>query len=118
MESGIYLYDAKKHVLDLMVDGDYRRLIAGRQKNVAKAPLICLLVSDISRFKFGEDSLKLVWAAEDAGIVSQNISLFCASIGLATRPRVTMDLIKLRELLKFKKTQYVMLNNPVSNKKD
>jgi SagB-type dehydrogenase family enzyme len=118
MESGIYLYDAKKHILDLITDGDYRKLIAGRQENVAKAPVICLLVSDISRFKFGEDSLKLVWAAEDAGIVSQNISLFCASIDLATRPRATMDLIKLHELLKLKKSQYLMLNNPVSIKKD
>jgi SagB-type dehydrogenase family enzyme len=118
MESGIYLYDAKKHVLDLMINGDYRKLIAGRQENVAKAPVICLLVSDISKFKFGGDSLKLVWAAEDAGIVSQNISLFCASVGLATRPRATMDLIKLHELLKLNKSQYLMLNNPVSIKKD
>jgi SagB-type dehydrogenase family enzyme len=118
METGIYLYDAKKHVLDLIIGGDHRKLIAGRQEKFAKAPVICLLVSDISRFKFGEDSLKLIWAAEDAGIVSQNISLFCASVGLATRPRATMDLIKLRELLKLNKSQYLMLNNPVSIKKD
>ena len=117
MASGTYLYDAKKHALDLMITGDYRKLVAGRQENVTKAPVICLLVSDISRFKFGADSLKLVWAAEDAGIVSQNISLFCASVGLATRPRATMDLIKLREVLKLNKSQYVMLNNPISMKK-
>jgi SagB-type dehydrogenase family enzyme len=118
MASGTYLYDAKKHALDLMIIGDYRKLVAGRQENVAKAPVICLLVSDISRFKFGADSIKLVWAAEDAGIVSQNISLFCASVGLATRPRATMDLVKLREVLKLSKSQYVMLNNPVSKKKE
>jgi SagB-type dehydrogenase family enzyme len=118
MESGMYFYNAKKHVLDLIIDGDYRKLIAGRQENVMKAPVICLLVSDISRFKFGDDSLKLVWAAEDAGIVSQNISLFCASVGLATRPRATMDLTKLHKLLKLKKSQYVLLNNPISIKKD
>ena len=118
MASGTYLYDAKKHALDLMITGDYRKLVAGRQENVAKAPVICLLVSDISRFKFGADSIKLVWAAEDAGIVSQNISLFCASVGLATRPRTTMDLVKLREVLKLSKSQYVMLNNPVSTKKE
>jgi len=118
MESGMYLYDAKKHSLDLMIDGDYRKLIAGKQENFAKAPLFCLLVSDISRFKFGEDSLKLMWAATDAGIVSQNISLFCASVGLATRPRAWMDQKELRELLKLKKSQYLILNHPVSYKKD
>ena len=118
MEQGIYLYNAKKHILDLIIDGDYRKLIAGRQDNFAKAPIFFLLVSDISRFSFGKDSLKLIWAAEDAGIVSQNISLFCASVGLATRPRVTMDYNKLREVLKLKESQYLILNNPVSYKKD
>ncbi|MGD0589868.1 MAG: SagB/ThcOx family dehydrogenase [Bacteroidota bacterium] len=118
LKSGIYLYKAKKHLLELIVDGDYRNLIADKQENVAKAPLICLLVSDISRFAFGKDSVKLVWAAEDAGIVSQNISLFCASVGFATRPRASMDQQKLKEILKLKDSQHLMLNNPVSYKKD
>jgi SagB-type dehydrogenase family enzyme len=113
-EEGMYLYDAKKHALKLIVVGDQRPLIAGRQASAAKAPVICLLVSDISRFSFGSDSLKLVWAAMDAGIVSQNIAIFCASIGLKTRPRANMDLEKLRAILKLKATQYLMLNNPVS----
>jgi SagB-type dehydrogenase family enzyme len=118
IEPGLYLYDAKKHALDLVIEGDYRKLIAGSQKNFAAAPLMCLLVSDISRFKFGEDSTKLIWAAADAGIVSQNISLFCASVGFATRPRAWMDQKKLRELLKLKKSQYLILNHPVSYKKE
>jgi len=116
MKTGTYLYNAKKHLLDLIVDRDYREIIADKQANVLKAPVICLLVSDISRFAFGNDSLKLVWAAEDAGIVSQNISLFCASAGLATRPRAFMDQQKLREVLDLKDTQHLMLNNPVSYK--
>jgi SagB-type dehydrogenase family enzyme len=118
MKSGIYLYNAKKHLLEFIVDNDYRNLIADKQVNVAKAPLICLLVSDISRFASGKDSLKLVWAAEDAGIVSQNISLFCAAVGLATRPRAFMNHQKLLEILKLKDSQHLMLNNPVSYKKD
>ena len=113
-EDGMYLYDAKKHALDPIVGGDHRSLIAGRQAFAAKAPVICLMVSDISRFSFGNDSLKLVWAAMDAGIVSQNIAVFCAAVGLKTRPRAIMDLEKLREILKLGKTQYLMLNNPVS----
>jgi SagB-type dehydrogenase family enzyme len=118
LKSGIYLYDAKKHLLELIVDSDCRNLIADKQVNVAKAPLICLLVSDISRFASGKDSVKLVWAALDAGIVSQNISIFCASAGLATRPRAFMDQQKLREILKLKDSQHLMLNNPVSHKKN
>ncbi len=118
MKSGIYLYDANKHLLDLNVEGDHRMLIAGRQENVAKAPVILLLVSDVSRFRSGTDSLRIIWGAMDAGIVSQNISLFCASVGFATVPRASMDQQKLREILKLKDTQHIMLNNPVSYRKE
>ncbi len=116
MKSGIYLYDAKKHLLELVNGNDSRNLISGRQEAIAAVPVICLLVSDISRFAAGEDSSRLVWAALDAGIVSQNISTFCASVGLATRPRASMDLEKLRQVLKLTDSQHLMLNHPVSYK--
>jgi len=114
MKPGIYLYDAKKHVLNFIKEGDYRILVAGQQEYVAKAPVICLLVSDISRFKYGDVSSKLTLAAMDAGIVSQSISVFCASVGLQTRPRASMNKQKLREVLELKESQYLMLSNPVS----
>jgi nitroreductase len=72
------------------------------------------MVSDISRFPGGEDTGKLSMAAMDAGLVSQNISLFCAGVGLSTRPRATMDQVKLKEILKLKDSQHPLLNNPVS----
>lgn len=117
IKSGAYLYDAKKQCLDLVASGDHRDLVAGRQEDFAKAPFFCVLVSDISRFQHGADTTKMIWAAEDAGIVSQNISIFCASAGFDTRPRATMDQQKLREILKLKPSQHLMLNNPVAYKK-
>jgi len=117
MQSGTYLYDAKKHQLDLVAEGDFRMLVADRQVGAAKAPVICLLVSDISRFRGGDDAAKLILAAEDAGIVSQNISVFCAGVGFSTRPRATMDQQKLKEVLKLKDSQHLMLNNPVAYSK-
>ncbi|HBL74979.1 MAG: dehydrogenase [Bacteroidetes bacterium GWF2_42_66] len=116
MKQGVYLYVAKEHVLSFIEEGDYRTLIAGRQAYVASAPVICLLVSDISRFPSGEKDQRLKSAAIDAGIVSQNIALFCASSGLVTRPRATMDQQKLREILKLNDNQHLILNNPVSYK--
>ena len=118
MQKGVYLYNATKHVLELVAEGDYRKLAAGKQDYVAKAPVICLLVSNISRFPSGEDSQRMVWAAEDAGIVSQNISVFCASVGFSTRCRASMDKERLGAVLKLKDSQHLMLNNPVSYKKD
>jgi len=108
----------KNICLEPVVDGDHRMLVAGWQAEVAEVPVICLLVSDISRFSAGEDSLKLVWAVMDAGIVSQNINIFCAATGLTSRPRASMDQEKLREILELKDTQYLMLNNPVSDRKE
>jgi SagB-type dehydrogenase family enzyme len=118
MKKGAYLYDAKKHTLNLVAEGDNRSSCAGKQEFETTPPLFCVLVSDISRFSRGVDSSRLVLAAEDAGIVSQNIAVFCASVDLATRPRATMDDKKLRALLKLKDTQYLILNNPVCYKKD
>jgi nitroreductase len=81
------------------------------------APVQLILVSDIARFTRGETALKLEWAAIDTGIVSQNISLFCAGTGLATRPRASMDRAKVKELLKLSETQVPLLNHPVGYKK-
>ncbi len=112
--SGIYVYDAPAHNLKLIEAGDHRAVLAGRQETVAKAPLIVLLVSDISRFRGGDQALRLEWGAMDAGIVSQNILLFCASEKMACRPRASMDKPKLKELLKLPENQVPMLNIPVA----
>jgi SagB-type dehydrogenase family enzyme len=118
MRTAVYLYQAADHMLEMVVKGDFRPLVADRQEDVANAPVICLLVSDISRFRTGEEVQRLNWAAIDAGTVSQNISLFCASVGIGTRPRATMDQEKIREVLKLKDSQHLILNNPVSYKED
>ncbi len=57
--------------------------------------------------------MKLDGAAKDAGIVSQNINIFCAGMGLHTRPRGSMNLVELRSILKLKDSQCPMLNNQV-----
>jgi len=114
LPEGVYLYDAIGNKLDPVVSGDQRLLAAGAQADMAKAPVILVLVSDISKFTRGDDSNKLLLGAFDAGMVSQNISLFCAGAGLITRPRATMDQAKLKEVLKLKDSQRPLLNNPVS----
>lgn len=112
-EEGVYIYDAQNHTLNPVVSGDQRGLAAGRQAEFAKAAAILVMVSDISKFKSGDDKMKLGLAAYDAGIVSQNISVFCAGVGFSTRPRATMDIEKMRSVLQLKDTQFPMLNNPV-----
>lgn len=113
-EEGVYLYDAFNQVLNPVCPGDQRAL-----PGMTAAPVNLVLISDISRFRMGEDSLKLTWAAMDAGIVSQNISLFCAATELVTRPRASFPgLEKMKETLKLKDSQHVMLNHPVGYPKE
>jgi SagB-type dehydrogenase family enzyme len=111
---GVYLYDAENNVLNPVVTGDQRSLVAGRQPEFADAALLLVMVSDFSRFRGDDENAKKEMALMDAGIVSQNISLFCAGAGLNTRPRATMDTEKIKEVLKLKDTQHPLMNNPVS----
>lgn len=117
LKEGCYFYDAKKHQLDLISQEDLRPLVAGKQDFVLKAPVILLMVSDISRFNHGDDDLRMSWANMDAGYVSQNICLFCAANNLNTVPRGSMDKESLHKKMNLKESQKLILNNPVSYKK-
>jgi nitroreductase len=113
-KDAVLFYNAMKHQLELVTDGDHRDLLAGKQVESLKAPVFLLLVSDISRFRFGEEELKIQWGAIDAGMVAENILIFCASEGFQTRPRAWMDRNKIKALLKLRDTQIPVLNLPVS----
>jgi nitroreductase len=114
LAEGVYLYNAAVNLLDPVIAGDQRLIVAGRQAEVANASVFLVMVSDISRFPGTDEAMKLSLAAMDAALVSQNISLFCAGTGLSTRPRATMDVVKLKEILKLRDSQHPMMNNPVS----
>ncbi|MBQ4279733.1 MAG: SagB/ThcOx family dehydrogenase [Rikenellaceae bacterium] len=91
---GSYLYDPAAAILEPLTAGDVRP---------DGAPVCIVLVTDE-----GE-----TWSALDAGIVSQNISLFCAGAGLATYPRASMDRDALRQALQLSAKQELMLCHPV-----
>jgi nitroreductase len=112
MATAAYLYDPVKNKLNVVQKGDFRKDI-GNQAFVETAPVNLILVSDLSRFKRGDDKTKMQWAAFDAGVVSQNISLYCASAGMGTVVRAMSDNVKMLVPLKLTNTQKIMLNHPV-----
>ncbi|MCL2154478.1 MAG: SagB/ThcOx family dehydrogenase [Leptospirales bacterium] len=93
-EDGTYFYNAQKNVLEALTKGDVRPL---------QAPVVLIIVSE-----FAGD-----YALMDGGIVSQNISLFCAGNGLVTVPRGSMDKSVLTKALKLGKSEVLILNHPV-----
>jgi SagB-type dehydrogenase family enzyme len=112
-KEGAYLYDAAAHTLKPVSKGDYRKAVVGGQKFDSLAPVWLVLVANLE--KLGDPTLeqtRLV-AAMDAGIVCQNINIFCSAAGLSTVPRATLDRDALKSALKLSDKQLLMLNNPV-----
>lgn len=108
LPEGAYLYEAKTNSLKPVAKGDFRAAVGGGQAFVAKAPVCIVLVGNLDAFR-GDASMP----AMDAGIVSQNISIFCAGTGLVTVPRASMDQAKLKSALKLKDSQRLFMNHPV-----
>ena len=112
-KDGAYLYDAASHILKPVAKGDFRKEVAGQQDFVTTAPVSILLVANLE--KLGDPAAEgtRITAAMDAGIVNQNINVFCAAVGLVTVPRGSMDKEELNKILKLTDSQSLLLNNPV-----
>ncbi|MCC8089254.1 MAG: SagB/ThcOx family dehydrogenase [Rikenellaceae bacterium] len=115
-KDGVYLYDAPENLLRLVINDDIRTLIEGNRPT--GAPVILLIVANMSRYNGykpdGDNKHYYEMGAVDAGIVSQNISLFCAGIGLGTVPRASMNHDGIRKALALTDTQILWLNHPVA----
>ena len=116
---GAYLYNPGKSVLDLVAAGDNRQLAVGGQPNIPVPPLALIMTSTPSRFGIPDPKACEAMGYIDAGIVSENIGLCCAGIGLATVPRYSMDREGLAKLLNLAEGTILILNNlvgyPVEN---
>ncbi|KMQ50388.1 Nitroreductase [Chitinispirillum alkaliphilum] len=111
LEEGVYLYDAFVNTLEPVSDGDYRAE-AGIQDFVATAPVTLLLVSDLSNYRGDDDAAKERYAAMHAGIISQNISIFCAGNEMGTVAIGMLDAEVLKERLNIGDNHRVLLSHP------
>lgn len=123
-EDAAYEYLSASHQLRFVADGDHRGLLATNdisgkgfsQDFVCDAPVSLVMVIDYDIFgSNGEGALKM--GCVDAGIMSENVNLYCQAVGLATVPRATMDVKALRELLGLTDQQLPIMNNPVGFEK-
>ncbi len=105
---GAYIYNAQMHELNPVAKGDFRPAVGGGQNFVNNAPVCLVIVANLNKFN-GE----ILMPAVDAGIVSQNISVFCAATGLVTVPRASMNQEQLSQALKLKAYQRPLMNHPV-----
>ena len=113
MADGLYRYDAKAHALSLVVAQDLRAA-TGTQDFVKEAPVNLIYVSDATRMATdaSEEDQKMA-AAVDTGFIGQNVYLYCASEGLATVVRGSIDKEALAKAMKLKATQWIVVAQSV-----
>ena len=110
---GVFLYAPAKHELIVVAHEDHRDLIRGAQTDFPIPPVAVVMVSTPSRFGIDNNQATMIMGAADAGIVSENISLFCAGNGFVTVPRASMDSDAISALLGLQDGSFPVLNNPV-----
>ncbi|MDX9810757.1 MAG: SagB/ThcOx family dehydrogenase [Bacteroidales bacterium] len=116
MASGLYVYDAAKHILKQVHNKDIRAL-CGTQDFVATAPLNIVYVADMVKTgkKEGDaitdTDLLSSWA--NTGLIAQNVYLFCASEKLGCVIRGLIPKEKLAPEMGLRPTQFIILSQTI-----
>ncbi|HVO65135.1 MAG TPA: SagB/ThcOx family dehydrogenase [Syntrophales bacterium] len=110
--TGFYLYDAKSDLLKPILAGDIRGL-TGIQGYVKDAAVNLIYVADYSKMSLLSDEIKLMYAAADTGFISENVYLYCASVGLSTVVRAGIDRPALAKVMGLRPDQRIILAQSV-----
>ncbi len=116
MADGLFLYDAKANLLKPVLADDIRAL-TGRQTFVKEAPVDLIYVSDLSKMTRAAPGDRDFYAAAHTGFISQNVYLFCASEGLATVVRASIDRPALAKAMGLRPDQKITLSQTVGHPK-
>jgi SagB-type dehydrogenase family enzyme len=119
MEEGLYLYNAKAHVLEPVLKGDLRKntteFLQPSKSSVTGAPLQLIYVADYAKMSFvTNDEEKKLYSAADTGFIAQNVYLYCASAGLATVIRGMFNRETLSKDMKLRDKQKIILVQTVA----
>ena len=112
---GAFKYNAPAVKLEKVTAEDIRPYLKAQNRFVDTTPLTILLVTD--QTKFGEPrpgSRNMNFGLIDAGIVSENISLYCTAIGLGTvccSPRMRTE--EIQKALGLTDQQIPVLYHPI-----
>jgi nitroreductase len=109
---GLYRYEAKGHFLDHILAEDIRAL-TGRQAFVQEAPVNLIYVADHGRMGGALSVDRDLYSAADAGFISENVYLYCASERLATVVRGSIDRETLAKAMRLKPDQKIILAQTV-----
>ncbi|MDA3911980.1 MAG: SagB/ThcOx family dehydrogenase [Bacteroidales bacterium] len=111
IKKGVFLYIPEKNALQLIMDKDIRKETGG-QDFVGKAPLNLIFVANYKKAESTSEEYKCT-SGVNAGFMSQNVYLYCASKKLASVVRGWFDAEKLHKMLGLEDYQEVILCHTV-----
>lgn len=112
LRDGLYVYDPNAHSLSLVAALDARK-VTGYQDFVDDAPLDLVYVADHAHFPSVSREQRLAFSAVSAGAIAQNVSLYCASAGLATVVRGWFDRDALSKALGLSEHEHIVITQTV-----
>jgi SagB-type dehydrogenase family enzyme len=110
--TGLFLYDAEAHALHQILSDDIREM-TGAQAFVKDAPVNLVYVADYAKMGERSEDDKRFYSGADVGFIGQNVYLFCASEGLATVIRGSVDRTPLAEVMNLRPEQHIVLSQTV-----
>ncbi len=109
LPEGAYLWDAKANTLNPIAPGDLRGA-TGTQPFPATAALNLVYVADMAKAgRPATDPQQALNVGADTGFIAENAYLFCASEGLATVVRASINRAELAKQLKLRDNQLIVL---------
>ncbi len=105
---GLYLFKAESQSLNPVLAGDIRAS-TGTQPFVTQAPVNLVYVADLSKTAKATEDERELYIGADVGFIAQNVYLFCASEGLATVVRGSLDRPALAKLMRLRADQKIVL---------
>ena len=112
LADGLYVYDAKAQGLNPVLAADVRGA-TGTQDFVKDAPVNLVYVADLARTGDASADAQNLYTAVDTGVIVQNVYLFCASEGLGTVVRGSVDRAALAKLMKLRPNQRIIVAQTV-----
>jgi len=109
---GLYLYQAKEHRLQPVTSDDLRGSTV-TQDYVKQAAVNLVYVADFAKMGNASAESKAMYSGADTGFISQNVYLYCASEGLVTVVRASVDRDALAKAMHLRPDQRITLAQSV-----
>jgi len=109
---GLFLYEARPHSLRQVLTDDLRAK-TGTQDFAGTAPVDLVYVANLGKVDAQSIDDRNLYVGADCGFIAQNVYLYCASEGLSTVVRGSVDREKLAKAMKLRPDQKILLAQTV-----